>query len=58
MPEHMNDRPRVFHLITRLLRGGAEQKTLTAIRELRDDYDFVLGHGAEYESAQLRKLDQ
>jgi glycosyltransferase involved in cell wall biosynthesis len=50
-------RPRVFHLITRLLKGGAEEKTITAVTEL-DGYDFTVGHGAEYDPDQVERLEQ
>jgi glycosyltransferase involved in cell wall biosynthesis len=52
----MTEAPRVFHLITRLLRGGAEAKTLTTVFGL-DGYDFTVGHGAAYDADQLDRLN-
>jgi len=49
-------RPKVLHIITRLLRGGAEEKTLNVIYALKDKYDFYLSYGAGFEEAQARKL--
>jgi len=49
-------RPKVLHIITRLLRGGAEEKTLRVVYGLKDRYDFHLGYGAEFEDAQVGKL--
>ena len=51
-------KPKIFHLITRLLRGGAEAKTLAEIAALRDKYEFVLGYGAEYSAEQLAQVAQ
>lgn len=47
--------PHVFHLITRLLKGGAEAKTLTTVREL-DDYTFTVGFGHEFDDEQVASL--
>ncbi|WP_049979581.1 glycosyltransferase family 4 protein [Halolamina rubra] len=52
----MTRRPRVFHLITRLLQGGAEAKTLATVRGL-DDYEFTVGYGAEYAEEQVAQLE-
>lgn len=52
----MSDEPRVLHLITRLLKGGAEAKTMETVLGL-DGYDFVVGHGAEYDSGQVERLE-
>ncbi|HED03563.1 MAG TPA: glycosyltransferase family 1 protein [Candidatus Fraserbacteria bacterium] len=49
-------KPKVLHLITRLLRGGAEAKTLAELAALRDKYDFTLGYGAEFSPEQLAKV--
>lgn len=49
--------PRVFHLITRLLKGGAEAKTIQTVFGL-DRYDFTVGHGAAYDDDQLRRLHE
>lgn len=49
-------RPRVFHLITRLLKGGAEAKTIATVLGL-DDYDFTVGYGASYEREQVERLE-
>lgn len=48
--------PRVFHLITRLLRGGAEAKTIGTVLGL-DGYDFTVGVGSESDPEQLARLD-
>ena len=50
------NRPRVFHLITRLLKGGAEAKTIATIEGL-DDYEFTLGFGAEYDPEQRAAVE-
>jgi glycosyltransferase involved in cell wall biosynthesis len=47
--------PRVFHLITRLLKGGAEAKTIQTVLGL-DGYDFTVGHGAAYDEGQTQRL--
>ncbi|KPN29445.1 trehalose synthase [Halolamina pelagica] len=52
----MTRRPRVFHLITRLLQGGAEAKTLATVRGI-DDYEFTVGYGAEYAEEQVAQLE-
>ncbi|EMA71068.1 glycosyltransferase family 4 protein [Halorubrum distributum] len=49
--------PRVFHLITRLLKGGAEAKTIATVRGL-DGYEFTVGYGAEYDPEQVDLLEQ
>jgi len=49
--------PRVFHLITRLLRGGAEAKTIATVRGL-DEYEFTVGYGAEYDQEQVERLEE
>jgi glycosyltransferase involved in cell wall biosynthesis len=51
----MTDSPRVFHLITRLLKGGAEAKTIQTIFGL-DEYDFTLGYGADFDPEQVSRL--
>lgn len=49
-------RPRVFHFITRLLKGGAEAKTIATVLGL-DGYDFTVGHGAAYDDEQVSRLE-
>lgn len=49
-------RPKVFHLITRFLQGGAEAKTLSELAGLRHKYAFTLGYGASFSSQQLEKV--
>lgn len=53
----MSEQPRVFHLITRLLKGGAEAKTIETVLGL-DAYEFTVGFGAEYDGAQVHRLEQ
>lgn len=50
------EQPRVCHLITRLLRGGAEAKTIATVRGL-DNYDFTVGYGAEFDQEQVDLLE-
>lgn len=52
----MSDQPRVFHLITRLLKGGAEAKTIETVLGL-DGYEFVVGYGHEYDIEQATRLE-
>ena len=52
-----SERPRVFHLITRLLKGGAEAKTIATVRGL-DGYEFTVGYGAEFDSEQVDLLER
>ncbi|MDS0282273.1 glycosyltransferase family 4 protein [Haloarcula onubensis] len=49
--------PRIFHFITRLLKGGAEAKTIATVTDL-DGYEFTVGHGAEYDSEQVNRLER
>jgi len=49
-------RPRVFHLITRLLKGGAEAKTMATVLGL-DDYEFTVGYGKSYDQEQVTRLE-
>lgn len=49
--------PRVFHLITRLIKGGAEAKTTETVLGL-DDYDFTIGYGASYDQDRIDLLEQ
>lgn len=53
----MTGKPRVCHLITRLLKGGAEAKTIETILGL-DGYEFTVGHGAEYDPEQVERLQK
>ena len=53
----MSDSPRIFHLITRLLKGGAEAKTLETVFGL-EEYEFTVGYGAEFDSDQVRHLER
>lgn len=50
-------RPHVFHLITRLLKGGAEAKTIATVTGL-DGYEFTVGFGASADRGQIEKLDR
>jgi len=50
-------RPRVFHLITRLLKGGAEGHTIATVLGL-DEYEFTVGYGAEYNQEQVDLLNR
>lgn len=52
-----SDPPHVFHLITRLLKGGAEAHTITTVCGL-DDYEFTVGYGAEYDPDQVELLNR
>jgi glycosyltransferase involved in cell wall biosynthesis len=52
-----SQRPRVFHLITRLLKGGAEAKTIATVRGL-DGYEFTVGYGAEFDPEQVDLLER
>jgi glycosyltransferase involved in cell wall biosynthesis len=52
-----SERPRVFHLITRLLKGGAEAKTIATVRGL-DGYQFTVGYGADYDPEQVALLER
>lgn len=47
-----DQRPRILHLITRLLKGGAEAKTMATVLGL-DDYEFTVGYGSSYHQEQL-----
>jgi len=50
-------KPKVFHLITRFLKGGgAEAKTLAELAALRDKYAFTLGYGAEFSSEEVARV--
>jgi glycosyltransferase involved in cell wall biosynthesis len=51
------ERPQVFHLITRLLKGGAEAKTIATVQGL-DSYEFTVGYGAEYDQEQVDRLER
>ncbi|ELY42667.1 glycosyltransferase family 4 protein [Natronorubrum bangense] len=53
----MTEKPRVFHLITRLLKGGAEAKTIATVQGL-EDYEFTVGYGAEYDPDQVAALEE
>lgn len=53
----MTTDPQIFHLITRLLKGGAEAKTIETVVGL-DDYEFTVGYGTEFDSDQLRRLER
>jgi glycosyltransferase involved in cell wall biosynthesis len=48
--------PRIFHLITRLLKGGAEAKTIATVLGL-DEYQFTVGYGAAYDQEQVDRLE-
>jgi glycosyltransferase involved in cell wall biosynthesis len=47
----------VFHLITRLLKGGAERLVTDAVVGL-NNYDFTVGYGAFYDQEQVDLLNQ
>lgn len=51
----VKERPKVFHLITRLLQGGAEEVVINIILGL-DQYEFTLGYGESFEQAQVDRL--
>jgi glycosyltransferase involved in cell wall biosynthesis len=53
----MAEKPRVLHLITRLLNGGAEAKTIETVLRL-DGYEFVVGHGAAFDPEQVSRLER
>lgn len=53
----MTEHPRVFHLITRLLKGGAEAKTIATVQGL-EGYEFTVGFGAEYDPDQVTALER
>jgi glycosyltransferase involved in cell wall biosynthesis len=57
MTSTMAPRPRVLHLITRWLKGGAEAKTRAQLAGLRDDYAFVVAHGAEHDPGARARLE-
>lgn len=50
-------RPHVFHLITRLLKGGAEAKTIATVLGL-EEYEFTVGYGAASDQAQVDRLER
>ena len=51
-----SERTQVFHLITRLLKGGAEGETIATVCGL-NDYASTVGYGAEYDSEQVDRLE-
>jgi len=53
-----DDRPSVFHLITRFNDGGAEAVVTDIVTGLADRYAFTVGHGAEYQESRVRALEQ
>lgn len=55
------NRPRVLHLITRFLGGGAETTTVNTLEALQSssvEYDLRLGVGASYDSDYLAELKE
>ena len=48
--------PRVFHLITRLLKGGAEGHLIATVQAL-DGYECTVGYGSEYVQSQVDLLE-
>jgi glycosyltransferase involved in cell wall biosynthesis len=52
-----SEQPDVLHLITRLLNGGAEAKTIETVTGL-DGYEFTVGHGAAFDHEQTRHLER
>lgn len=58
-PLHVVGKPRVLHVITRLIRGGADENTLLTVNGLANrGYECLLAYGGESEEAQLRLLDR
>ena len=51
-------KPRVLHLITRLLQGGAEAKTLAELEALHGRYAFTLCFGASFSPAQRAHVER
>lgn len=52
----MTDRePRIFHLITRLKKGGAEENLIATVTGL-EKYEFTVGFGASYDQEQVDRL--
>jgi glycosyltransferase involved in cell wall biosynthesis len=51
------DPPRVCHIITRFLKGGAEAKTIATVLGL-EGYDFTVGHGAAVDRDQVERLNR
>ncbi|NHN40961.1 glycosyltransferase family 4 protein [Halorubellus sp. JP-L1] len=49
--------PRVFHLITRLIKGGAEAKTTATVLGL-DGYEFTVGYGASYDQEPVNRFER
>jgi glycosyltransferase involved in cell wall biosynthesis len=47
----------VLHLITRWLRGGAEEKTFAELVGLSGGYRFALAHGASYDIDMAARVD-
>ncbi len=48
---------RILHVITRFLPGGAEEKTLLEIENLRSEHDYALASGSEVDSRMLARLE-
>jgi glycosyltransferase involved in cell wall biosynthesis len=51
----MSDQPTVFHLITRLLNGGAEGETLKLVQGV-EDYSAILGYGSDALPERVREF--
>jgi len=62
MMEHADaNTPRVLHLITRFLRGGAETTTINTLDALRTstrEYDLRLGTGVSHDPNRLARLEK
>jgi len=48
---------KILHLITRFIKGGADENTLLSILGLKDKYDITLGFGCEYDINMINKLE-
>lgn len=51
----MSSEPKILHLITRLLDGGAEAKTMATVSRL-EGYQFTVGFGASHDTDQIDRL--
>lgn len=51
----VDDHSSVFHLITRLIDGGAEAVLMEIVTEL-DGYEFTVGHGTSYQESRIETL--
>lgn len=51
-------KPKILHLITRFIKGGADENTLLTILGLKDRYDITLGFGRAYDKNQVKCINQ